>query len=645
MEESEREGREKVSSLIDKATNSTDPEIETRLLKAIKLVVRSSDSELRLAVETLMEKMKKDHSQVRYLTLLIIDELFMRSKLFRSLLVVNFDQFLSLSIGFRRNLPLPAPLAVASRLRTKAIEYLEKWNTSFGIHYRQLRLGYGYLKDTLRFQFPNLQQHAARAQRDRNEREARSKEILLKKFETLRENFLSIKNEVQSTIDEIGECLEILKTEEDGFIPLDSVDDDDVEDFRPSALQKIRLESLNEGEKICEDSDNKVVFDALRELHKLLVNKHLVIVQEWMSVLVRVEATDTRFRDSSLKEFIDIRNRLRLVKTKCEQTGCSLTNPKDRDDDDMWEECKIDMVANGSCSAPNPPSENLVITSTLSKVKNITPVKIETSNGTTATEGFDGTTSVKSKLLAEAPIHNWGSYLDNWGNNRDFLANQRGLELENHWGRVDSDAVIPAERIAELNVQATLYKEEPVEVQPCLAPLKKGGLCQRKDLRVCPFHGPIIPRDPEGKAIDQGPTEEKTIDLEAGVTEQLAKRAVKNVREREREDLKQRENDKKNLKRAKLAKVREHNEKVLRQSAIASTSQSEVMGEDWASVGGNGSHGKEKKQTLASMLRKKVKPKDRITQKLLSARVRDATTRQLAMGADAKYREAYPNQW
>jgi hypothetical protein len=75
--------------------------------------------------------------QVRYLTLLIIGEPFMRSKLFRTILVESIDQLLSLSVGFRRNLPLLAPPFV---LRSKAIEFLEKWNSSFGIHYRQLRL-------------------------------------------------------------------------------------------------------------------------------------------------------------------------------------------------------------------------------------------------------------------------------------------------------------------------------------------------------------------------------------------------------------------------------------------------------------------------------------------------------------------------
>lgn len=68
MEEEEKEGHGKVAkvrALIDKATNSTAPDVDPRLLKAIKTVVRYSDSELRFATQTLMDLMKRDHSQVR----------------------------------------------------------------------------------------------------------------------------------------------------------------------------------------------------------------------------------------------------------------------------------------------------------------------------------------------------------------------------------------------------------------------------------------------------------------------------------------------------------------------------------------------------------------------------------------------------
>jgi hypothetical protein len=589
--------------------------------------------------------------QVRYLTLLIIDELFMRSKLFRTILVENIDQLLSLSVGFRRNLPLPAPPAVASVLRSKAIEFLEKWNSSFGIHYRQLRLGFDYLKNTLKFQFPNLQAQAARIQQERRERERRSKEILLKKFEMLKENFSSIKEEIKTTIDEIGECLDIVCTKEE-FMPLGLVDDEDFEEFRSSELLQIRLDALKEGKKVHENSDNKVVFDALRELYKLLVARHLVSVQEGISVLVRVEVADIRFRDSTLKELIDIRNHLQSVKKRCEESGCALPNTTSRDDEeeDFWEEGKIGSLENERSTVPNKKNENLSIALASIELKNRT---LESRNrGCNDNElpslegGETGTNSLRNKLLAEAPEMSWGSFLNNWGSNREVLANQRGLELESHWGRVDYDAVIPAEKIAELNVHSTLYKEEQTEIQPCRAPLRKGGLCQRRDLRVCPFHGPIIPRDDEGKPLNQNSSKDEiTIDSGTDLVEQLAKQAVKNVRERDTEVVKKREIDKRSLKRAKLAKVREHNDVVLRDAALASTSRSAAIGEEMEATNGEKLSARNKKETLSSMLCKKVTPKDRLAQRLLNTRVKDATVRELTLGEDANYREAFPNQW
>ncbi|KAI8027349.1 hypothetical protein LOK49_LG02G00121 [Camellia lanceoleosa] len=649
MMEEEREKAVVVVGLIENATNSTAAEVDPRLLKAIKYVVRNSDSELRLAAQTLMNLMKRDHSQVRYLALLIIDELFMRSKLFRTLLVENLDQLLTLSVGFRRNLPLPAPPAVASVLRSKAIEFLEKWNASYGMYYRQLRLGFDYLKNTLRFQFPDLQANGVRIQQERREREMRTKEILLNKFETLKENFPSIKDELQSTLDEIGECLEIVTATHEN-VPMDLLDDEEMEEFRSSELRQIRLDSLKEAEKVQETGDNKVVFDVLRELYKLLVTKHLVSVQEWISVLVRVEVADNRFRDSALKEFIDIRNHLRSVKKKCEEAGCSLPDSKNHEEEDIWEEGTIESFENWNSATLDKQSDDSNIASTSIEVKKKASKnsnKKEDSNEKMDCEG-SGTESnpQRSKFLAEAPVMKWGSFLDNWDKKRDVLANQRGLELENHWGRVDYDAVIPAAKIAELNVQATVYEEDPVEIQPCRARLSKGGLCQRRDLRVCPFHGPIIPRDDEGKPINQTSlTEEITPDFGSNLVEQLAKQAVKNIRDRNIEEVKKREHDKKALKRAKLAKVREHNDAVLRELAMASTSRSSAVGEDIETTNGERSSARNKKQTLASMLKKKKLTKDRLAQRLLNTGARDATTRQLTLGEDAKYREAFPNQW
>ena len=127
--------------------------------------------------------------------------------------------------------------------------------------------------------------------------------------------------------------------------------------------------------------------------------------------------------------------------------------------------------------------------------------------------------------------------------------------------------------------------------------------------------------------------------------EQLAKHAIKNVRERDKEEARKRKIDKELVNRAKLAKVREHNEAVLRDAALASTSRSATAGDEAEDTNGRRSSSRNKKQTLASMLRKKVTPRDRLTRRLLNTRASDATIRRLRMGEDAIYRESFPNQW
>lgn len=75
-----------VPRLIEKATNSTAPEINPRLLKAIKYTVRYSDDEVHAAVQSLMVQMKKPHSQV----------LLIRIPSFESILYLSVSCFLCL---------------------------------------------------------------------------------------------------------------------------------------------------------------------------------------------------------------------------------------------------------------------------------------------------------------------------------------------------------------------------------------------------------------------------------------------------------------------------------------------------------------------------------------------------------------------
>lgn len=665
----------KLGGVIEAATNSPLKELDAVHLKSIKNLVRSSDNNVHAAVRYLMDIMNKNHSQVRFLAVLIIDELFIRSKLFRGLWVQRFERFLLLSVGFRREHPLPPPSDRASLLRSKTLEFLEVWNHKFGQHYRQLRLGYHYLKNILRLQFPNPNPFidSRDAHRQRQQRAARSQELLRSKFQTLTQNFPAFKSEIQSTIDEIGQCFEILKQQKEDKEKQGDEDFGEYEYYTSSTsakLRQIREEAMIEEQELVESRDNEAVFDVVRELYKLLTTRHLPTIQEWLQVMMRVDLPDNnKVSESMLKEVIDLRNMLQSARAKCESLGCKSTTDT-QEDEVMWEEGVIEAVH------PNEKLASVLVDNKAPEVQENILLSGECSKAKAA--------PLNQKLLQEAPVLPWGSYLDTWGSSSATPANQRGLEVENHWGRVDLDAVIPPERAAEFNVCATYYKDQPQEIHPCNAPLRSGGLCQRRDLRVCPFHGPIRPRDSYGNPIEEKSdsvaaveqldalrTEEnngqrtstasacqtedvdilssqlKSVSSEEQTVRLIAAQAVENVRNRDEEMKKQKQVDSTLARKAKLKKVREHNDSVLRASAMVSTRQGlgEAMGEDLEGWSGSMSTHKKAKQTLSSMLKKKTTPKDRLAQKLLNARVSDATVRQVTKDEETKYKHSFANQW
>uniref|UniRef100_A0A453GJI9 UV-stimulated scaffold protein A C-terminal domain-containing protein n=3 Tax=Aegilops tauschii subsp. strangulata TaxID=200361 RepID=A0A453GJI9_AEGTS len=674
-----------IVALIDRATSTTAPSVDPALLHAIKSSARASDGAVRDAFRLLLSLMAKPHSHVRLLAFSIVDELFMRSKLFRTLLADALDGFVPLAVGFRTNEQLPPPAASAATLRKAAIQALERWHHLFGVYYRQLRLAIEYLKSSARIQFPGLRG----AVEARAAREARTQEILTAKVEQLRSTIESIKAEIRSTIQEIRNGLDIIRAEYEKF---ERYADDDDEEIASMAMRSIRTASLMAGQWVPETQENEAVFDALREAYRLLVSKHFSTIQDWISVLVRVNLADNRFRDSALKEFIDVKNEIRAVRGQCNELGLDLDNVRRKKD--VQEEDEEDWVE-GKIEVPSPPRVDSTVDVAGSSKDNRKGKRVvgEVNSGNSDIP-IGGNRSQemdpeRKKLLSEAPLVSWSSVLDRWGSNMDAHVNQRGLELESHWGRMDNDAVIPAAKIAELNVHHSVYKEEPVEILPCHAPLKKGGLCQRRDLKICPFHGPIIPRDARGNPIgkigdssDAGgdPLEQKVDIREAGgdpiktnggsdsestqegqgpstsmmaninndtsdidiskiTVDQLAMQAIKNVRKRDMDD--------KARERAQRARIRQHNEDVLRQAAIASTPHSAAAyGQPSEALGRRGRRrGKTKEPTLSSMLKKKVTTKDRISGRLLNGRARDATIREASNTEDMTYREAFPNQW
>lgn len=281
----------------------------------------------------------------------------------------------------------------------------------------------------------------------------------------------------------------------------------------------------------------------------------------------------------------------------------------------------------------------------------------------------------RAELLEKAPVIPYGSFLDNWGSKSDVPANQRGLEMENHWGRVDSEAMIPVEKIVEMNVRSFFYEPPEREIIPCRAPLKKGGLCPRKDLHRCPLHGPIIPRDENGHpqqiletdAAKSKPAEKELMKESAEASmggfhsassssggapssiysAELAMQAIANVRERDEAEARKKRDDRVMVKRNQSKRDREHNVSVLRDAALANSHQGfqDSFGEEFDDDSKMRGGKKKARGGLTALLKKTPTAKERIAQKLLNSRVRENATNELARVEEARHRDASANQW
>jgi len=135
----------------------------------------------------LIAQLAKHHSEIRYSTFQIIDQLFNRSHHFRTLLLDDFNQLIEKCLGkfspIQINLlvnhlgldidnQLPPPISTAKLLKQLTATSIKKWYEKFGTTYKLLDIGYNYLKNCKFFNFDNVDEPigiTAELARERNE--------------------------------------------------------------------------------------------------------------------------------------------------------------------------------------------------------------------------------------------------------------------------------------------------------------------------------------------------------------------------------------------------------------------------------------------------------------------------------------------
>lgn len=240
----------RAAELVGVLTTSVENRLQAEALASLKQFARLSSEATSRVFDAVMAAARKRHSQVRFLCLLIIDSLFMRSKDFRRLVVSSLSALLPLLLGYQPGNPLPAPQDRAELLKKTALECLKRWELAFGAHphYVQLILAKRFVERSLCLPLPDLRERASRQERERRERRERTQALLSAKFESLRLEFPQAATDIQSVVNQVERCLELVE----GRVGPDSSAELTASGGRPADLLHSRHMTSFGAEKACD---------------------------------------------------------------------------------------------------------------------------------------------------------------------------------------------------------------------------------------------------------------------------------------------------------------------------------------------------------------------------------------------------------
>ncbi|KAF9360801.1 hypothetical protein BGX34_007499, partial [Mortierella sp. NVP85] len=384
------EEREALSTLILAITKSGDYSLDPAQVKQVKAICKKSDTNVKTAYELLMIQLKRKHAQIRYSSTQLIAELFQRSHVFRELLVADYSIFLQLTVGIHQN-TLPPPVAFAEKTKQLAISLTNEWNGKYGAVYKQIALGYDFLRYHLKVDFTNLVPVTEEARNaEKMAQEEMTRRLRQKRYEKAAFEVDELADAIQENIRNMNSCFEILVPKLDDEAALNAIFSKPVEDTEEQ-LDADRQDASAEDEETEEDSttidetmlrydplgvhdnalgstrykltinvskDNPVdvmeseLFATLRESYRLIVKKHWPMVTEWLDVLMKADhgAGEQRTEyDRLLKLVIDLKRGVADAKIKSEDLGINMETmygPDEHDSDEDDEEFEeVDVLA------------------------------------------------------------------------------------------------------------------------------------------------------------------------------------------------------------------------------------------------------------------------------------------------------------
>ncbi|NXT61200.1 UVSSA protein, partial [Chaetops frenatus] len=201
---------ERLAELVEELTTSGEPQLEPGRMKELKKICKSSEEHISHAYHLLLTRLQEEHAEMRFSAFQVVQELFTRSHQFRTLLISNFQEFLELTVGIDHEQPLPPPKEVAQKLRKAAIKAVQDWHEKYGEAYKQLSLGYHFLKQNKKVDFQDVHARTVAERRREEEKQKRLENIYKEKVKRTEKEMEEMSQEIADTLTEMENCFQLL---------------------------------------------------------------------------------------------------------------------------------------------------------------------------------------------------------------------------------------------------------------------------------------------------------------------------------------------------------------------------------------------------------------------------------------------------
>uniref|UniRef100_A0A674H4S3 UV-stimulated scaffold protein A n=1 Tax=Taeniopygia guttata TaxID=59729 RepID=A0A674H4S3_TAEGU len=120
------------------------------------------------------------------------------------------QEFLELTVGIDHEQPLPPPKEVAQKLRRAAIKAVQEWHEKYGEAYKQLSLGYHFLKQNKKVDFQDVHARTVAERRREEEKQKRLENIYKEKVKRAEKEMEEMSQEIADTLTEMENCFQLL---------------------------------------------------------------------------------------------------------------------------------------------------------------------------------------------------------------------------------------------------------------------------------------------------------------------------------------------------------------------------------------------------------------------------------------------------